>query len=74
MAEWLKAPVLKTGNTERYSGVRIPLLPFFPFRTQINYDNIFCSGMSPKMEEQVFSIWRDDRVAEGARLLIECTP
>gem|GEM_PF-5360642 len=27
MAEWFKAPVLKTGDAERYPGVRIPLLP-----------------------------------------------
>ena len=27
MAEWLNAPVLKTGVPERVSGVRIPILP-----------------------------------------------
>ena len=27
MAEWLKAPVLKTGDGETHPGVRIPLLP-----------------------------------------------
>ena len=27
MAEWLNAPVLKTGILERVSGVRIPVLP-----------------------------------------------
>ena len=27
MAEWLKAPVLKTGDWETGPGVRIPLLP-----------------------------------------------
>jgi hypothetical protein len=32
VAEWLMAPVLKTGVPERVSGVRIPPLP--PFRRQ----------------------------------------
>ena len=27
MAEWLKAPVLKTGDGETHPGVRIPLSP-----------------------------------------------
>ena len=31
VAEWLKAPVLKTGIPETVSGVRIPSLP--PFRS-----------------------------------------
>ena len=30
MAEWLMAPVLKTGIPEKVSGVRIPLSPPYP--------------------------------------------
>src|SRR5579872_3478154 len=33
VAEWLMAPVLKTGVPERVSGVRIPPLPPFPYPT-----------------------------------------
>src|SRR6266567_4042584 len=33
MAEWLKAPVLKTGIRETVSGVRIPLSP--PFQSEV---------------------------------------
>ena len=36
VAEWLMAPVLKTGVPERVSGVRIPPLPPFPL-----FDDVF---------------------------------
>ena len=43
MAEWLNAPVLKTGVLERVSGVRIPLSPPFEFRAflkiEVNNEN-----------------------------------
>jgi hypothetical protein len=32
MAEWLNAPVLKTGERESVSGVRIPILPQEPYQ------------------------------------------
>src|ERR1035441_1073649 len=35
VAEWLMAPVLKTGVPERVSGVRIPPLPPFPLSENV---------------------------------------
>ena len=55
VAEWLKAPVLKTGIRASVSGVRIPSLPPL-FVLQIKG--------SPDGD---FFWWRGDRVAEGAR-------
>src|ERR1035437_6912741 len=42
LAEWLMAPVLKTGKPERVSGVRIPRSP--PFKSFIinNLEEYFC--------------------------------
>ena len=36
VAEWLMAPVLKTGVPERVSGVRIPPLPPFRLRAVLS--------------------------------------
>jgi hypothetical protein len=59
MAERFMALVLKTSDSETGPGVRIPLLPGFLLE-------LSTAGSEP-------GVWRDGRVAEGARLLSECT-
>ena len=69
VAEWLMAPVLKTGVPERVSGVRIPSLP--PLLYLLGGHR---SGNVPDhvgmfvVKICVVPVRRDGRVAEGARL------
>ena len=69
VAEWLMAPVLKTGVPERVSGVRIPSLP--PHLSLLGGHR---GGSVPShigmfvVKICVVPVRRDGRVAEGARL------
>ena len=69
VAEWLMAPVLKTGVPERVSGVRIPSLP--PHLSLLGGHR---GGNVPShigmfvVKICVVPVRRDGRVAEGARL------
>ena len=47
MAEWLKAPVLKTVRVERLSGVRIPLPPPFQLVDMDTLGAIFVRRKGP---------------------------
>ena len=50
MAEWLNAPVLKTGIVERLSGVRIPVPPHI----LVLQDRIEYNGISSPLKKGAF--------------------